>query len=191
MSAETTQSGLDFREHTVNGSISLSAVAQSKYSWPFRVSNYITWSGVSVCRVTQTTSSCPSKSLHTVTSKNRSWPFLKKTLSNNFADKSHSTPTLGQCEWYVCVNLFLLPWSIFAYYEPVALLHIQFLFKIIIIIIQMKRITVGMDTHCFLLPLMFCFCNINCCYIFMWKLLKKALSPSLRFAVAMWVLISI
>lgn len=55
------------------------------------------------------------KSLYKVTPKNRFWPFLKKTLSNNFADKSYSTPTLGQCEWYGCVNLFMLPWSIFGY----------------------------------------------------------------------------
>lgn len=32
--------------------------------------------------------------------------------------------------------------------------------------IQMKRITVGMETHCFLLLLMFWCCNINCRYLF-------------------------
>lgn len=97
----------------IDGSYSISAVLQSKYSWQFRASNYITWGAVSVYRVTLTTSSCPSMLLYTAASKNRFWPFLKKTLSNNFADKSHSTPTLGQCEWYVCVDLFMLPLGIF------------------------------------------------------------------------------
>lgn len=94
---------------------STSAVFRSKPSWPFRVSDCITWRGVSLYCVTLTTS-CPGKSLHTVTSKNRFWPFLKKTLSNNFADKSHSTPTLGHCELYVCVDLFRVPRSIFGNY---------------------------------------------------------------------------
>lgn len=75
---------LDSRKHRW---IYISSIySQSIYSWPFRVSYYITWSGVLVYSVGQTTFSRPSKSLYTVTSKNRCWPFLKKTLSNNFAN---------------------------------------------------------------------------------------------------------
>lgn len=129
-SAETL-SGLGFRNHycmaifiadteKAKDERSTSAVFRSKPSWPFRVSNCITWRGVSLYCVTLTTS-CLGKSLHTVTSKNRFWPFLKKTLSNNFADKSHSTPTLGHCELYGCVDLFRVPRSIFGKYEPVTL----------------------------------------------------------------------
>lgn len=113
-SAERTLSNLDFWKYYCMGIFigekaeegSTSAVFQSKSSWPFRVSNCITWRGVSAYCVTLTSSSCPGKSLYTVSSKNRFWPFLKKTLSNSFADKSHSTPTLGHCEWYVCGDLF-------------------------------------------------------------------------------------
>lgn len=126
----TKLSSLGFRKHYCMGLFiadtenakeegSTSALFQSKPSWPFRVSNCVTWRGVSLYCVTLTTSPCPPKSLHTVTSKNRFWPFLKKTLSNNFAEKSHSTPTLDHCECYVCVDLFRVPGSIFGNYEPV------------------------------------------------------------------------
>lgn len=112
---QETLSNLDFWKHYCMGIFigekaeeegSTSAVFQSKPPWPFRVSNCITWRGVSAYCVTLTTSSCPGKSLYTVSSKNRFWPFLKKTLSNSFADKSHSTPTLGHCERYACGDLF-------------------------------------------------------------------------------------
>lgn len=112
---DRTLPSLDSRKHGWIYIDSISAVFQSKCSWPFRVSNYITWSGVLAYSVSRTTSSYPSKSLYTVTSKNRCWPFLKKTLSNNFADKSHSAPTLAQCECYVWVDLFLVSWCIFGH----------------------------------------------------------------------------
>lgn len=101
--------------------------------------------------------------------------------------QTNLTPLLLWASVSVCVDLFMLPWSIFSYYEPVALLHIQFLLKNKKKpkkTIQIKRIKGGMKIH-----LMFCYCIINCCYLFMWKLSKKSLSPGVRFAVVVWVLI--
>lgn len=110
----------------------------------------------------------PASLLYTVTSKNKFWPFLKKTLSNNCGDKSPSAPTLGQCEWYVCVDLFMLPWSTFGYYLVIfgaccSPPYTAFKKKTKT---QIKRLNVGLETHCFLLLLMFCYCEINCCYLF-------------------------